>query len=337
MIPLAHSRVTTALVGLAWCGLLAGASGDDTVVDEQPQPGANVPWMGGMPSVDLGQIFDQQVFQDHAGGMVIQGMDQPAGNGRQQAERNAADVRRRLEPVRRRAEARIDRVDRIVGLSEPQRKKLTVAMESDMRRLAEAITEARGRHVGRTITMDPRNGGFDEAGQQAVNQAQQDGERCRQLLQAAGGPESLLAKVLLGTLDEPQAEKYTAVMHGRATCRWQAVVASGLAQIDDRAGFTQKQHDAVVALLLAEPPAADEESQGPDQAGLPTGMRVAQRLVALDGERLAAILDPRQRRLVAEVATGQMGLDQVGVPMMMQGNGAVMGMGMGGGMFRIEP
>ena len=247
---------------------------------------------------------------------------------------SAIEVLEGLEPVRRRAEARIARVDRIVGLSEQQKKKLTVAMESDLRRLADAITEARARHVGRTIKMDPRHGGFDEAGQQAVNQAQQDALRCRQLLQSAGGPESLLAKVLLGTLDEPQAKKYSSVMQGRAACRWQAVVTAGLAAIDEQAGFTQKQHDAVVALLSAAPPAEDD-SQGPEQAGMPAAMRVAERLVALDGDPLAAILDPRQRQVVAGVATGQ--INQMGAPFGAGEFPGGMGMGMGGGFFRIEP
>lgn len=335
MSPRVRRRVTTALVGLALVGQLAGrGSGDDTVVDEEPVPGVNMPNHGGMPAVDLGQMFDVQVFANNAfGGMEVFNPD--AAQGQRPADDNAAAVQRRLEPVRRLAEARIARADRIVGLSEQQKKKLTAAMESDLRRLADAIAEARGRYVGRIVKMDPRHGGFDEAGQQAVNQAQQDIERCRQLFQAAGGPESLLAKVLPGTLDEPQAKKYSSVMQGRAACRWQAVVAAGLAAIDEQAGFTQKQHDAVVALLVAAPPPEADDSPGSDQAGVPAMMRVAQRLVALDGDPLAAILDPRQRQVVAGAATGQ--FNQMGAPFGAVEFPAGMGMGMGGGFFRIEP
>jgi len=124
-------------------------------------------------------------------------------------------------------------------------------------------------------------------------------------------------------------------MQGRAACRWQAVMAAGFAAIDEQAGFTQKQHDAVVALLVAAPPPEEDDSPGSDQAGVPAMMGVARRLVALDGDPLAAILDPRQRQVVAGAATGQ--INQMGAPF-----GAVefpggMGMGMGGGFFRIEP
>jgi hypothetical protein len=328
--------MATVILGLALCAGFAGrAAGDDTVVDELP--GANggppgvAPWMGGMPAIDLGQQFDSQVFADAMGNVVVQGGFAASDQG--PAAADEAAVVGRLEPARRRLAARIDRVDRIVGLSEQQRKKLVVAMESDLRRLADTITEARGRYVGRTVKMDPRNGGFDEASMKAMQQMQEDAVRCRQSLEAAAGPESLVAKVLLGTLDETQAKTYTAVMQARAACRWRAVVASGLAQIDDQAGFTQKQHDAVTELLLAEPPAAEDDSQGSEQAGMPTGMRVAQRLVALDGERLAAILDPRQRQAVAEVANGQM--IQIGMPMMQMHMRN--GMGMGGGFLQVAP
>jgi hypothetical protein len=296
---LRHLLVALAIVAIAVCG--AVVRGDDVAVEEQPeaQPGRLV-FRGAMPEYDLGQLFDSQAFGGPMGmAVMINGGVAGAAN-----QATAADeIVQRLEPVRRRAEAKIDTVDRIVGLSAKQRKKLEIAAQSDLRRLSDAVAEARAKYAGRTVKMDPRNGGFDEAGQKAMQEVQEDAHRCRQLVEAAGGPDSLLAKVLVGTLDEPQAAKYAAVMQGRAACRWRAVVAAGLAQFDDQMGFTQKQHDAIGTLLAADVPALEKEQAANP---LPAGMQVAQRLQALGDEKLGAILDPRQRSMIASFS-GQAG------------------------------
>jgi hypothetical protein len=265
----------------AWGGV---ACGDDAVVEEQPgaQPVRMI--QARVSQYDLTQMFDLQAF------------GRPATN--EQRSNAAAEVARRLEPVGQRAAATIATIDRLVGLSDTQRKKLEVAAESDLRRLTEKVMEARATYVGRILKMDPQIGGLDEAGRKELQQAQEDARRCRQLVQAAAGPDSLLAKVLVNTLDEEQAKHYATAMAGRAACRWRAVVAAGLAQIDEQAGFTQQQHDAVAALLLAEVPPADDEQP----AKGPALMQVAQRLRAVGDEKLAAILDPRQRQVVALVA-----------------------------------
>ena len=296
---LRHHWVVLTLVAITGCGAVVW--GDDVAVEEQPEPQrGGLVFRGAMPDYDLGQLFDSQAFGGPMGMAVM--INGGAAGAAHQA--TAADeIAQRLEPVRRRAEAKIDTVDRIVGLSDKQRKKLEIAAQSDLRRLSDAVAEARAKYAGRTLKMDPRNGGFDEAGQKAMQQVQEDAQRCRQLIEAAGGPESLLAKVLVGTLDEPQAAKYAAVMQGRAACRWKAVVAAGLAQFDDQMGFTQKQHDAITALLVADVPVIEEDQPA---SPVPAGMLVAQRLQALGDDKLGAILDPRQRSMIASFV-GQVG------------------------------
>jgi hypothetical protein len=295
---LRHLRAVLSLVAITVCG--AGVRADDVAVEEQPEAQRfGLVHAGAMPGYDLGQLFDSQAFGGPMGMAVM--IDGGAAGAANQA---AADdeIAQRLEPVRRRAEAKIDTVDRIVGLADKQRKKLEIAAQSDLRRLSDAVAEARAKYAGRTVKVDPRTGGFDEAGQKAMQEAGEDAQRCRQLIAAAGGPESLLAKVLVGTLDEPQATKYAAVMQGRAACRWKAVVAAGLARFDDQMGFTQKQHDAITALLVADVPALEDQAAGP----LPAGMLLTQRLQALGDDKLGAILDPRQRSMIAALG-GQAG------------------------------
>ena len=289
---LRHPPAVLTLMAIACC---AAVRGDDVAVEETPQaqPGGLV-IRGMTPEFDLDQMFDSQAF---GGPMAM--IDQHEGR-----QPNGADeLAQRLEPVRQRAAARIATIDRIVGLSDKQRKKLEIAAQSDLRRVSDAVAEARAKYAGRKLKTDPRNGGFDEAGQKEMQQVQEDAQRCRQLVQAAAGTESLLAKVVVGTLDVEQAERYSAVMRGRAACRWKAVVAAGLAQFDDQVGFTQKQHDAVAALLEADVPALEEE-QSVDP--VPVGTQVARRLAALGDEKLGAILDPRQRSMIAALG-GQAG------------------------------
>ena len=280
---------------------------DDVVVDEVR---GKVPAAPVFAAVDLGQMFDSQAFAGGNGfGMQVIMDDGAQGGMAGKPADNDALVARQLEPVRQRLESRIQTVDRIVGLAEKQRKKLEIAAQSDLRRLTDAVAEVRAKYVGRTLKVDPRNGGFDEPARQVMQDVQQDAARCRELIAQAAGAGSLVAKVTTGTLDDQQAMKYTAVMDGRRDCRWRAAVAAVLAQFDDTLGLTQKQHDDLTAALLAAPPSADElAGDGPASAAAPVVLVATRLAAAMGGEsELAAVLDPRQRAVVAE------GLQQAGL------------------------
>lgn len=307
-------RGSVAAVLLAVLAVSAGRA-DDVVMDEGRgnQPGAGRGMVfGGV--IDLGEMFDSRAFAaGHGFGIhMLMDHDQPEA-GKLPAD-NDALVARRLEPVRQRLEARIKMVDRIVGLEDKQRKKLEIAAQSDLRRVADAVAEVRAKYVGRTLKVDHRNGGFDEQAQQVLQEVQQDAARCRDRIGRAAGAGSLLARVTTGTLDDEQATKYKAVMDGRRDCCWRAAVATVLGQFDETLGLTQKQHDALTAALLAAPPSADElTGDGPASSAAPV-VQVATRLAAAVGgeSELAAVLDPRQRAAVA-AGLQQAGFWQVGV------------------------
>lgn len=257
------------------------AADDDVVVEKNDRGAA-----GAMFHSSFEHEFDAEAF----GSVVFE------SDGAKDTGDNRAAVVRRLEPMRRQAEARITAVDRIVGLSEKQRKKLRFALESDLRRLTDSIAEARGKYVGRTFTMV--RGGLDEASRKTMQEAQEDAGRCRELIRQACTAESLLSKAIPGTLDDAQAKLYARVMDGRQLCRWKATVGIGLAQLDDVVGFTQHQHDVVTAALLASPPPNEEDGAagGPRQLGPANGI-VAPRLTKMfDADpQFAAVFDPRQR------------------------------------------
>jgi len=303
------------LIAAALGVVLAIAAGraDDVVVDEaagSTAGGGQGMLFGG---ADLVQMFDSQTFENGpAFQMAVVMGDQAQVVGRPPAD-NDAQVVRRLEPVRQRLEARIKTVDRIVGLDDKQRKKLEIAAQSDLRRLAATVAEARSKYTGRSLKLDPRNGGFDAEAQKVIQDVQQDARRSREAIGQAAGAGSLLAKVITGTLDEPQATKYKAVMTGRRDCRWRAAVATVLSELDETLGLTQKQHDALAAALLAAPPSADELACGGPAQPESAVLLVATRLEAAVGgdAKLAAVLDSRQRAAVA-AGLQQAGLWQVG-------------------------
>lgn len=319
MIRLRHSVATFLLATfLLATFLLAGLTvspgwADDVVVDEAGGAAAGRGQGMVFGGFELVQMFDSQVFgQGFQMAVVIDNQGQAAG--RPPAD-NDAQVAQWLGPVRQRLEARIKTVDRIVGLEEKQRKKLEIAAQADLRRLTNTVAEVRAKYVGRTLKVDPRNGGFGDEAQKVIHQeVQQDAARCREAIGQAAGAGSLLAKVITGTLDDEQAKKYKAVMDGRRDCRWKAAVATVLGQLDEKLGLSQKQHDGLTAALLAAPPSADElagdEPAQPESAVLLVARRLA---AALGGDaKLPAVLDPRQRAAVA-AGLQQAGLWQEGV------------------------
>lgn len=155
-----------------------------------------------------------------------------------------------------------------------------------------------------------------------IQEVREDAARCRELIGQTAGAGSLVAKVVPDTLDDEQTAKYQAVKDGRRDCRWQAAVATVLDRLDDTLGFTQQQHDALKAALLAASPAADElEGGSPLQPEPAVGLAATRLAAAVSGDAsLAALLDPRQRAAVA-AGLQQAGLWQAAGDAIRQGGG----------------
>jgi hypothetical protein len=274
---------------------------DDVAVDDHQAANGPLP-ANRLPSYDLQQIFDSQVF----GHQMRMGV-QRTGPEPTEAEPDGGSIVKLL-PVRQRAQARIDMVDQIVGLSAKQREKLQIALESDLRRLADHLDAARGKYVGRKLQGDPR----EEALRRALQEVREDAARCQRLVQEACGRDTLLAKVLMGSLDGDQAAKYAAAVADRRACRWKALVAAGLAPFDDQLGLTQKQYEQLQSMLLADVPAlvVDQQSFDPAASDRIAVMLVAARLGKAGDDKLAAILDERQRKAVPQLCAAAQRLDE---------------------------
>lgn len=240
-------------------------------------------------AMDLGGSFDQMVF----------------GVGGPNAAPPGADTATRLSQVRKAGEERIEKVHRLVRLSDEQRAKLRVAMEADVSRLAEEIDAIRALYVGQKVEL-----GEDGAGQERYRKLTEDVRECQRLMAAAFGPAALLSKVLGDTLDEPQLKRYTETMAARRGTIWKALIGSVLGAHEGVLGLTQAQHEAIEALLMADVPPLALELAGQRVTGAavtPAGL-VITRLEQAGEEKLAVLLDPRQRAVVAALAK------QVGEP-----------------------
>jgi hypothetical protein len=130
------------------------------------------------------------------------------------------------------------------------------------------------------------------------------------MITGAFGPAALLSKVLGDTLDDRQRATYEEAMAARRGGVWKALIGAALAANDGVLGLTQRQHEEVETLLMADVPRLTAESAGRRALGTavsPVGL-VMLRLDQAGDEKLGPLLDPRQRAVVAALAK------QVGEP-----------------------
>lgn len=241
--------------------------------------------------VDLAANFDANLFDQPGGGWVFRaGVVRPVGGPGGPGEDAGIDR------IRRAARERLDRIDRLCGLSPEQRRKLELALESDLRRFAAEVAQARSRYETATVNMR------DRAGQERWRLFQQDVQRCRRRMQRLLDEGSLFAGVLGSVLDEDQRAKLTAERAARRTFRWRWLVSGELEKLDDILAFTQEQHDVVEKLLLAREP--ELVIDAPPRPRNPQAEQMLVRLVLsqVDLQPLQAALQPDQLRKLRTLA-----------------------------------
>lgn len=297
--PRAWRRPWSALVGVLVVAAAGPAAGvDDRVVDEPVggQEGAVQPHL-----VDLGANFDPNVFEQRGNGWVLRGGD--AGNfainrlvinGRvlvPGTPRPATGESSSLARIRELGARQVTRVDEHCGLSPAQRRRLELAVESDVRRLAEDVDEVRARYGGVRVDMN------SPAGQKQWHQFQQDVQGCRQRMRDLFNARSLFARALVTTLDDGQRDRIEREARARRSFQWRAMVVTALARMDDTLGLGQAQHEALEALLVArEPPLrVDEAPGGREDPHLQTTL-VSMVLAGADVEGIRPLFSERQWR-----------------------------------------
>jgi hypothetical protein len=203
---------------------------------------------------------------------------------------------RALAFVGRLGEARLARIDAICGLTDAQRRKLRLALESDVRRLLEEIETVRTKYAGAAVNLG------DQEGQRKWQEFQQDAQRCRQLLHGLSGEESLFAKVLPTTLDAEQQTRLATEIAARRSYHWRTLVAAAMRKHDDMLGLDQGQYDEIEKLLLdREPPLRVEGPMNRNLQGM-QHMLVFMVLSEVDANRLQSVLNDRQWNVLAQLA-----------------------------------
>ena len=256
------------------CGWVV-ASDDDVVDDSGPAEGGQRE----PHQIDLGSHFDANLFEQRGGWMLRTSGPEPAGHRPSPA----------LERARELGRKRIDRMQSSCTLTAEQRRRLTLAVESDARRFAHEVEAVRGPYLGRRVDMN------DPAGQKAWHAFQQDVAKCRERLRNVFDEGSLFAGTSASVLDERQAACLAAENAARRSFHWRAMVLETMSKLDESLGLDQRQYDALVAALLAHEPALRNDLQALGRADSTMRRQLVMVVMAeLDSQPLRATVSERQ-------------------------------------------
>lgn len=267
---------------------------DDRAVDDVPPAARQIQEQQQANRVDLGAQFDQNVFHQSGGGFSVTAVHlrpAPTGGNGDQAPQSSA-----LMVARKAADVRLAQIDSVCSLTDAQRRKLRLAMESDVRRLTEAIEAERRKYQGVEVSF------ADQAGQKKWQQFQHDVQRCRERLGGLFDADSLLTKVLPTTLDAEQNARLTAENAARRSARWRGLVAEAMHKFDDLLGLDQRQYDEIEKLLLEREPALRVDRPNARQDLNNQQMLVSLVLSEIDAQRLQGIVSGRQWQALAQFA-----------------------------------
>lgn len=299
--PTSHDRSTECRRVPSWAAVALLCLGtvvrgeDDRAVDDVSPAAQQLQEQQQANRIDLGANFDNNVFQESGGGFSLThgGRRRPSPTG---GDADQVPESPTLAVARKIGAARLARIDSICDLTDTQRRKLRLAMESDIRRLTESIDTERQKYQGVEVNFN------DQAGQRKWQQFQQDVQRCREQMQGLFGAESLFAKVLPTTLDASQCARLTAENDARRSSRWRGLVASAMLKFDDLLGLDQRQHEEIEKLLLEREPALRIDRPANRQDMHAQQMLVSMVLAEIDAKRLQAIVSERQWKTLAQVA-----------------------------------
>jgi hypothetical protein len=267
---------------------------DDRAVDDISPAAQQMQEQQQANRIDLGANFDANVFQQSGNGFSLtHGRRRPSPTG---GDEDQVPESPTLAAARKLGSARLAQIDSVCSLAEAQRRKLRLAMESDIRRLAEEIDVERRKYQGVEVNFN------DQAGQRQWQQFQQDVQRCRQRLQALFDSDSLFAKVLPTTLDAEQYGRLTAESAARRTYRWKALVATAMLKFDDLLGLDQRQHEEIEKFLLEREPALRIDRPANRQDLHAQQMLVSMVLSEVDGKQLQGIVSERQWKTLSQLA-----------------------------------
>ena len=267
---------TIACAALSVCALLcqAGRAEDDRIVDDAElallESGQAAQMMHDGNLQDMQFQFDSNIFGSlgqvefangvqqviiRGGGKVViraglgnqvviqGGKPQPSGSPQDPAQVDVFSI------LRKTVEPQLARLDLACRPSAEQRRLLQLALDADVRRVADEIERERRKYVGVKVNLG------DQAGQQKWQQLHQDIQRCRQSLQSLDrNSYGLFAKVQSTVLAGEQYTRFAAESEARTAYRWKALVEAALSRWDEVLCLDRTQHENLEKLLLEKRP-----------------------------------------------------------------------------------
>ena len=279
-----HAGVVAVVVAVAVmaAGRVGWAVDDEVVAEREAQPDES-----NTNFIPLDTQFDQLVFNN-----------QPGWTNDVQTDNNEDPAAGRLDVIAvaaRIADGRLGSIKRICGLSQSQARALRLAMESDIRRMAEVVARERARYEGVVVDLN------DPTGQRRYNLLQQDANRVRERVSGLFESGSLFRKTLGAVLDESQAGKLAGSRDQQRGLLWRSLVLNAMLELDDRLGLDQSQADALERLLMEKVPPLRVDPVPPEMEQQHIQqMLVYSMLAQADQRRLKDAVSARQWRALSQ-------------------------------------
>lgn len=205
---------------------------------------------------------------------------------------------RGIEVVRTKAmaslELEIDSLDEACGLSDAQRDKLTLAARLEAAAAMQLFAAFQRRYSGRTVDFQTREG------QETWQQFHRELNEIQRATSRSGSARHLPGRVVGSLLDDRQRDVWQAEAASRRASQWRRFMDGGLAILESSVGMTDRQHAALVAMLMEDPPRIDM-AKTREAFGDQTPFLCWYALSRLDKDRLEAIFDARQWEKVGTI------------------------------------
>lgn len=206
---------------------------------------------------------------------------------------------RGIEGVRTKAmailELEIDSLDQSCGLSDAQADKLTLAARLEAAAAMQLFEGFQRRYSGRTVDFQTREG------QETWQQFHRELSEIQRATSRPGSARHLPGRVVGSLLDDRQRDAWRAEAASRRASQWRRHMDGGLAILESSVGITDRQHEALVALLMEDPPRIDM-AKARGALGDQNPFLCWYAMSRLDHDRLKAIFDGRQWEKVSTIA-----------------------------------
>ena len=184
----------------------------------------------------------------------------------------------------------VDLVSRVCGLDDDQRGACVAAADLEAARATEGIDRLRRKYAGRSADFQTPEG------QQEWNRFHQDFAAARAMLAPPLFGRSLLARVIVGVLDDDQRRRWDEELRERDARKWGVVVDGAMEILDRQVGLDHRQHEAIAGLLAAEPLRIDA-GKFRERFGESSEILAGLAISRLPEEKVDPLLTERQREV----------------------------------------